>query len=377
MASTSSGAWVMKANFAGLPEWEKVYTATGYQSSSGMLTLQTSDHGYLVVGSVSSSTGGGPWLIKLDNRGVVQWSRVYGGLSEDRFSWVQQTIDGGYVIAGNTGPMSGHLFNGWVVKLDSGGNIAWQQAFVGEDVHFVEQTGDGGYVVAGTVGAASDALAWVFKLDPAGEIEWHRGFGVSGYNVAYSVRQTQDGGYIVIAEAMTRAPIGYFLYSDSLLIRLDSDGNVMWQKLYGDGIHFTTPYSVEQTYDGGFVISGRSTRPFLLRLDPKGNLVWQKIYGGENDFFFQSFETRDRGFVVAGSFASNCCGYLAWVLKANGNGSVRGCSTDTNANATLTESFARTVNATPTGVPTHAIATTIDVTVNINPSAVQLQCRAN
>jgi hypothetical protein len=377
VTGTSFGAWVMKANFAGQPEWERVYTATVYQNAYGMLSLQTSDHGYLVMGGVSSSTGKVPWLIKLDNRGLVQWSRIYGGHTEDRFSWVQQTSDNGYIVAGNTGPINGHLFNGWVLKLSSEGSITWQEAFIGEDIHSIEQTADGGYVVSGTVGVSIEAFAWVFKLNTNGDVVWQKGFAATAYNAAYSVHQTNDGGYILAAEAMTLSSIGYYLYSHALLIKLDGDGNITWQRLYGDGVNFTTPYSVEQTRDGGFIVSGRSNGPFLLRLDANGNLVWQKIYGGENDFFSQSLETRDGGFVVGGSFASNCCGYLAWVLKANSNGSVRGCSTDTDANATLTDSFVRTVSTMPTGVLTHATATTIDVTVNIYPSALQLQCRAS
>ena len=178
-----------------------------------------------------------------------------------------QTSDRGYVVAGDAVSFStqglgygacGGASRAWVLKLDSTGGIVWQKTY-GEpyngSARAVEQTADGGYVVAGRVFLGTgNSDAWVFKLDQAGNIVWQRTFGGPFDDGARSVQQTSDGGYVV-AGFTAWTGIWYVdrfgdIQGPAWLFKLDSAGNMVWQKTYGDDY---LARSVKQTSDGGFV----------------------------------------------------------------------------------------------------------------------------
>src|SRR2546430_4906325 len=126
---------------------------------------------------------------------------------------------------GNTQSIeSGHVFNAWILKLDSLGGIVWQKAFPGQDGYWVEQTSDGGYIMSGTVLADGKGAGWVVKLDSSGNTVWQKAFEVAPHSPAYQVHQTSDEGYIVLGQIDGRGGAWIF--------RLDSEGNILWQKSY-------------------------------------------------------------------------------------------------------------------------------------------------
>ena len=383
------GGWVMKANLAGDPEWSRYYLPMGYSDAdAGSSIRPTRDGGYIVAGAaepIGRSLVQG-WLLKLDPSGSVQWSKTFAGpVGEEAFFQADQTIDGGYVAVGNTasfGYPPGHFSNGWVLKLDQNGNVVWQKAFGGEDISSVDETSDGGFVVAGTVGVEGRAEAWVFKLDVSGSIVWARAFEAAVRTEAYSVQQTHDGGYVVAGEAVALTTYGSLESSSALLLRLDSKGNLLWEKSFG-GSGFSRPSSIVETFDRGFVITGSSRPassgtgirgPWLLKLDAKGNLVWQKVYGGANDHLLQAQETRDKGFIAAGALATYCCGYQAWVLKLDSEGNIGDCPVGAAYNATLTDPIATMATPTVTSVTTNATSNEVSVMVTNNSSSTQTQC---
>ena len=364
--------WVLKTGSSGEPQWERNYTPTGFGEASAGFVQQTSDGGYLLTGSVTP-TGNGfsdAWLLKLDYKGNVAWSKTY-GRGNEAFSMAEQTNDGGYVAAGNTGTIGPHDSNGWVLKLDRDGNILWEEAFEGEDIHSIDQASDGGFVVAGTVGVSKGAYAWVFKLDPTGMMVWQRAFGVTTYNPAYSVQKTHDGGYIVVGEAITLAPYGSFLFSKTLILRLDKNGEMTWQKSYDRG-GFTTPNSIQEMSDRGFIVAGVS-RPtssgtglsgsWLVKLDSEGNLVWQKNY----PYIQYARATRGGGIIAAGSS----------VLKLDNEGSVEGCALGTPSNATIASTAVTAISSVVTSVRTDTPTARTEVTVTTNSVNVQTQCIAS
>ncbi len=385
-ASRSANAWVMKASFSGEPEWEKEYTPTGYTNTQAESVQQTRDQGYIVAGyalSLGYVTSFDAWLLKLDHKGNVEWSRTYGGRAGDAFGSVQQTRDGEYVVAGTTesfGPnvqISGET--AWVMKVDSKGNVVWEKDFGADQAQLVRQTSDDGFIVVGTaaVGNQPNADAWVFKLDPNGDMIWQKTFEITTNNRGYSVQQTRDGGYVIVAEILNG-----FLSSEALITRLDSQGNILWQKLYNGG-GFTQTSSVLETSDGGFIVAGRFLQdhlghgadgPWLLKLDSIGNMVWQKTYGGINDFFFQVQETRRRGLIVAGALATYCCGYQAWVLNIDSFGNIEGCRGVSPSKATVTDVVVVATNATVTNVNTNALVVETAVTVQTLSSTLHTLC---
>ena len=372
MTALSRGQWVMKANAAGIPQWQREYSAGG----SGVVT-QTGDGGFVLAS--------GDQLLKLSNRGDVEWSRFYGAPYDALFT-VHQTSDGGYVAMGNTQSIeSGHVFNAWILKLDSLGGIVWQKAFPGQDGYWVEQTSDGGYIMSGTVLADGVGAAWVAKLDAYGSISWQKAFEVSWHSPAYQVHQTLDGGYVVLAQIDNRVGQILFASSEAWILRLDSEGRLLWQKSYGaEG--FAYPSSISQISDGGFVLAGRSNPaslnpligiwgPWLLKLDSSGNLVWQKMYGLGNSGLQEVHETMDGGLIAVGNEATDCCGHLVWAMKLDSDGRVHGCDVGFPSNATLTDTSATVTTPSATSVDTPFTPSPTDVTVARLMIMPQDQCR--
>lgn len=270
-------ALVFKLDLNGNIQWQKRYGGNNYDFTHAV--KQTSDGGYIVVGtSYSFGMGNGDcWVLKLDSSGVVQWQKTYGGTENDVAYSIQQTLDDGYIVAGAT--MSFGVGNGdfWVLKLDNTGNVIWQKAYGGNDqdvAQFVQQTLDGGYIVAGesySFGGVSIDF-WVVKLASNGGVEWQKAYDV-GADSAYSVNQTIDGGYIIAGDSRSFSDYDY----DALALKLDTNGNIEWQHRYG-GIDDEAIYSIQQTREGEYIAAGYSwsflsNYGWVLNLDSTGNIA--------------------------------------------------------------------------------------------------------
>lgn len=260
----------------------------------------------------------------------AQWAKTYGGMGEDEAYSIQQTSDGGYIIAGLTESFEDESGDAWIIKIDPNGNIEWQKTYGKnylDTAYAIEQTYDGGYVFAGAFARAGWAI-WVLKLDLNGEVEWQKSFKGKDYEsgIAYSVQQTTDGGYIAAGE---------FRYgevdTDVWILKLAPDGTKEWDKTYG-GSDPDHAYTLQQTSDGGLVVAGQNDRPlsggeggiWVLKLHPSGEIQWQKTYAGEKEDEARSIQqTYDGGYIVASTTYSfgNGDGDI-WVLKLDKNGDV-------------------------------------------------------
>jgi dipeptidyl aminopeptidase/acylaminoacyl peptidase len=253
------------------PEAQWDQTFGGALLDYGEDVEQTSDGGYIVAGRTASfghgSTDG--WLIRTDSWGGEVWedTKVFGGPGADRFEAVEQTSDGGYIAAGTFSSYSSHGnggFDAWLVKTDSDGNEMWQKYYGGSghdgEIADVQQTSDGGYVMVGETNSfgAGDFDIWVVRTEADGNVRWGKSFGGQYMDVGYSVRQTSDGGYIVSGMK------GYNYYHEQLtkadlwLIKLDSEGNEEWNRAFGDSGASGYSYGscVRQTADGGYIVAG-------------------------------------------------------------------------------------------------------------------------
>jgi len=208
-------------------KFAKTYGGTYYDRAYSV--RQTSDGGYIVAGWTWSFGGGGPdfFLIKTDASGNVQWAKTYGGTGDDRAYSVQQTSDGGYIVAGYTYSLGAGGRDFFLVKTDANGNLQWAKTYGGTGIDStisVQQTSDGGYIVAGwtdSFGAGSwDIL--LIKTDANGNVQWAKTYGGTDWDFAYSVQQTSDGGYIVAGITYSFGAGG----SDFFLIKTDANGNI-------------------------------------------------------------------------------------------------------------------------------------------------------
>jgi uncharacterized delta-60 repeat protein len=277
---------------------------------------QTSDGGYIVAGETTTLNAEGKEMIdllvlKLRADGTVEWRKSYGGSRWDSASSIQQTSDGGYVAAGFTSSFGVETRNCWVLKLSSDGTVEWQKTYGGygwDGANSIQQTGDGGYIVAGVTGSFGEALAfWVLKLGSDGTVEWQKSYGGSDQEMAHSIRQTGDGGYIVAGMTMSFGA-GAYTY-DFLVIKLRQDGTVEWGKTYG-GDSEDWGSSILQTGDGGYLVTGGTASfipgrddAWVLKLRPDGTVEWQKSYGtreGDGAWASAIEETGDGGYIIAG-----------------------------------------------------------------------------
>jgi len=207
-------------------EWQK---ALGGSSQDAMYwgLVSTSDGGCLVGGSSKSPVSGVKtigirgffdyWIIKLDSVGAIEWQKVIGGHADD-FLWsLHSTSDGGYIVGGYSKSNANFEkaenchgdYDYWVLKLDSAGNILWQNTIGGANADWfktINETDDGGFIVGGSSmsGISGDKTDsawgyfdyWVLKLDSIGNIEWQITIGGTSDDRLYDVQQTSDGGYI-------------------------------------------------------------------------------------------------------------------------------------------------------------------------------------
>ena len=255
------------------------------------------------------------------------WAKTYGGTGQDYAYSIQQTSDGGYIVAGmgDTFDFDKDL---WVLKLNSDGTVAWQKAYRGDDISasFIQQTSDGGYIVLGVIfnDATRKKYFLVLKLNSDGTVAWQqKAYGETGYEYANSIQQTSDGGYIMAGIGIDFDRID----SDFLVLKLNSDGRIAWQKTYG-GTKSDSASSIQQTSDEGYIVVGGSNVAnedvLVLKLNSDGTVVWQKTYGGtKSDSASSIQQTSDEGYIVVGntySFGTGSGDF--WILKLNSYGTV-------------------------------------------------------
>jgi len=196
-----------------------------------------------------------------------QWNKTFGGTLDDSATSVQNTSDGGYIIAGATD------------SYGAGGTDEYGRAY-------------------------SDA--WLIKVDSSGNQTWNKTYGGSKYDHAFSVQQTSDGGYIIAADTNSSYPDSLIIYSPGWLIKVDSDGNHQWNTTFGktaDGFDYHV-LSVDQTSDGGYIVAGCVEMPtsvadfWLSKVDSDGNQIWSKTFSGVTgayDFAHSVQQTSDGG----------------------------------------------------------------------------------
>jgi predicted secreted protein len=290
----------------GTTTWEKIFGGSG--NDSGNSVQQTSDGGYIIAGYTESYGAGGQdaWLIKTDANGNKLWDKTFGGSSNDWAISVQQTSDGGYIIAGGTESYGAGGQDAWLIKTDANGNKLWDKTFGGSKLDratCVQQTSDGGYIVAGYTESygAGGLDAWLIKTDANGNKLWDKTFGEEADDRAASVQQTSDGGYILAG----RKTIPY-QGQEAWLIKTNSDGREIWNYGYGISIGDWAS-SVQQTSDGGYVLAGGSRkRPMLATTDSDGNRRVFREYGdrgdelGEQNYANSVQQTSDGGYILAG-----------------------------------------------------------------------------
>ena len=240
---------VWERTFGG-PEWDEAFCVQ-----------QTSDEGYVLAGyRTDQDDNKGMWVIKTDMEGDILWDRVISGRYPEQFYSVQQTSDGGYILAGRSDSWGeGTFVNGnlYFCKMDEEGNKGRGMVLGGGDnedgAYSIQETQDGGYIVAGYTGTygAGGYDVWLIKADAECNILWDKTFGGERDDSAWCVRQTPDGGYILTGSTESYGNGN----QDAWLIKTDADGDALWTKTFG-GPEWDGASCVQQTSDEGYVLAG-------------------------------------------------------------------------------------------------------------------------
>ena len=293
----------------------------------GNSVQQTIDGGYIITGEISSSENGSSdiWLIKTDSEGQEQWNQTFDGNDRDYGKSVKQTVDGGYIIIGSTG--SDYYYDAWLIKTDPKGTEEWNQTFGGDNKNYgnsVQQTIDGGYIITGEISSSGNGSSDVLliKTDQQGQEKWIQTFGGSDYDIGNSIEQTYDGGYIITGSTRSYGNGS----SDVLLIKTDQQGQEEWIQTFG-GNYIDIGNSIKQTSDNGYIITGYtqsygngSRDVWLIKTNSLGNEEWNQTFGGSYIDIGNSIQqTIDGGYIITGSRGTDYYSDL-WLIKTDYQG---------------------------------------------------------
>ena len=333
--------------------------------------IMVDNNGNLLVAGHSSSstmnsTNNQGWLVKLDASGNVLWQKYFGGSSTDDFRHINQTSDGGYLLVGTTRSNDGDIPAGlpsgtnsgavWAAKIDANGNLQWSEIFFGQGVFVTGmegvETADGGYIIGGSafgqggdipVGS-SDFNYWLIKLDAQRNIQWSKVYGGNGPDHLKSLSIMPGGGYLLSGNSNSQ-PSGdvsmHFSQDDYWIVRVDNGGNIIWEKSLGGNDADNEARAVIAP-NGDIFIAGTSRSSdelvsanygnqdfWIVKLDANGNLLSEQNFGGSGSDFchsialspngiFASGSTNSQDFDVEGHNGDN--GQDAWVIEVGSGG---------------------------------------------------------
>jgi len=352
-----------------------IKTYGGSQNDKAKSVVATADGGYAVLGHTQSKDGDVSdkqnagfdyWLLKFDGENSLQWSKSYGGSSNDRGNDFVQTNDGGYAILGFSESSDGDISENagsldyWLAKTDSSGNLLWQKSFgfKGRDEGIaLIQTKDSGFLLVGVIDVtASEGQGnstakrhaggdyWAIKLTADGALQWSQYFGGTFTDTAYDVVEIEAGGFIIVGSSdSTDVDIssnkGFY---DFWVVRISDSGQLVWEKNYG-GDEIDEAYGIVSSGDGDYLIVGNTRSStgdislnngaadvWVVKIDADGEIIWEKTYGGTGfDAGRAIVRVKNGGFILAGNSRSgdgdlseNRGQNDAWILKIDAMGNL-------------------------------------------------------
>ncbi len=312
---------VLYASDVAAATWAKTYGTANreFVGTLGASSIFKVSDGYIIAGTQDSNNVTAILVIKLDFEGNIVWQKKYDSSYADSFGNYEPTSDGGYIVAGISTISTSFGYKVLLLKLDSEGNIQWQKMHDNFMITSIHQLADGGYILGGTsAGGGVYSRESVLRLDLNGNVVWRKYYGWSaGYGV--KIKPTADGGFI----ALGVKPTGV-----TWIAKLNSTGLIEWQKVYHSDTSENHTFVLELTSDGGVIVGGVEHThsspwndcPFVLKLDSKGNIEWQKVYAT----FYPPYIRYDVGNSIKGTRDGGyVLGNRSSMLKLDSNGTIQ------------------------------------------------------
>lgn len=322
--------YIMKTDAVGNLLWTKTYGGDKPDFPYHMLAIN--DSSYFLIG-YSQSHGGGDYdflLMKIDSAGNLLWTKTYGGYGNDIGREIIATSDGNYVMVGSSNSPGLADQNANLIKIDSDGTVIWSK-FYGDTLNdygnCVRQTSDGGFIMVGQTFSFNSpgGDAYLVKMDANGDTTWTKRFGGAYSDEGYWITANPDGSYVFLVRDSSSAGKDI----DIRIIKTDSTGNEIWNKVYGGNLK-DTPKMIQSTSDGGYIV-GAISRSFgwinpdmwILKLNSLGDTTWTRHYGGsQNEHCYAIREMPDGSYIACGKTSSYGPDFDAIFLKLNPNGIV-------------------------------------------------------
>ncbi|MBA7669952.1 hypothetical protein ES703_78092 [subsurface metagenome] len=305
--------FLLITNSSGDSVWTIVFEE--YEEGSGRDVRQTIDDGYIMVGT-SKSIGKDDeniFCIRTDSIGNTIWAKKYAGDKTAYGSSIELTDDDGFIIAGATSSFGIGHENLYLMRIDENGEKLWERTYGEEfrsEAKDIRRTSDGNFIITGWI-VMQDYKVYLLKVDNEGNCIWSKKYGCDGNFGAggWSVKETSDSGYVIIGDATEK----------SYIIKTDSLGDTLWMKEIGSDEAKTRCLSIEQTADGGYVISGvvssyieKYSRNrwdiYVAKTDSIGGIQWAKSMGEQGmDYGCEVRQTKDSGYIIAGILHGDMC----------------------------------------------------------------------
>lgn len=290
--------------------FQKTYGGSGGgRYEQGYSVITTFDNGYVMSGISQNNVDDSSdiYLVKTDSIGSLLWTKRIGGISNEVGKDIKQTGDSGFIITGYTYSYGAGNSDLFLLKTDINGDTMWAKTYGGinsDNGNSVCQTFDGGYIAVGTTasfGASNHSDVYIVKTDSNGDTLWTRAYGGTYYDEGYSIQQTADSGYII-------SGFTFSFNEDIYLIKINSSGNLLWSRNIG-GSNYDYGFVVKQTSDGGYIILGQTlsfgtvSDIYLVKTNSLGNLNWSKTFGGTYSAFgFTVEQTQNMGYIISGKW---------------------------------------------------------------------------
>ena len=308
--------------------WSNVFGGSEDDYSGINCFKETSDNGYIMAVNSLSDDGDFTinkgktdiWIMKLDNKGDLQWKKSYGGNDYDSIESINEISDG-YIISGSSYSNDGDFLgnngakDGWVMKLDNTGDIAWKEIIGGSKSDYyndIIEMENGDFIAVGNtesidgdidpldrIGDNTDSDAFITKFSSDGNVMWKKYFGTTGYDFADKIIKKETGKYIIGGQTPSYDPtyINNNGLDNNWLLEIDSDGNIIDEKDYGD-TEFDFLNNFKKTNDGGYLLFSETYNYFaependngnsdgwIIKLDENKDKEWEYIFGDETDDF--------------------------------------------------------------------------------------------